>query len=326
MASMKQITSGDKLGGILLILLGIVLLNKGLNLLPNLEDFLMGGGLGIGAMMSFRYYQRHPQKWWVLIPGGLLFGLAGLFIIDAIPLLDRHFDEDSFFLITLAFTFWVIYTTQPRRKWPLILAGLIGFVAVITSLNNPDFFLGLIFVGGGVLAFQYYFSNRHHWWLLIPGAALLGVSGILITNGIGWFGDYFNGSIMLLALSLGFWVIYIREEKHWWAVLPAGVLTTLGFMVTLSSLVQIDFQASFLLLGLGATFDLLWLRRHSDGTGWAIWPGAILSGIGLLIPIIPYAGSLIPLALIGAGGWLLTRNLLQNYQRGLVFCQQSNEG
>jgi len=110
-------------------------------------------------------------------------------------------------------------------------------------------------------------------------------------------------------LSLAFWVIFVREKQHWWAAIPAGVLTSLAAVVAVESATYGD-PASLLFIGLGMTFGLLWLIRKENPTGWAKWPAMILLFFGLFLPAIEHFDQTWPLILIVVGSWLLIKNLV----------------
>jgi hypothetical protein len=89
-------------------------------------------------------------------------------------------------------------------------------------------------------------------------------------------------------------------------------------MITIDSFTSGSFPASFLIIGFGLTFGMLWIRRKSDGTDWAIWPASALIGLGLFISVAEYFDTLWPLIFIAAGGWLLLKNFAQNRKSDTV--------
>jgi len=167
----------------------------------------------------------------------------------------------------------------------------------------------------GVIGFLFlsaYLSNRRHWWPLLPAAVLLGIAGTSLAEQIPLLRP-FSGGIFLFFLSLAFWVIFVGQRRSWWAVIPAGVLTTLAFISVLDEFVRGDaLTDSLFFIGIGLTFGVLWLMRHHSGTGWAIWPAAISLAFGLFLPAARYFDRLWPFVLIAVGLWMLWRNISQN--------------
>ena len=194
---------------------------------------------------------------------------------------------------------------------------LLGFVLLLDTLhlagNMPVITLAGLFGLAALFGFHHYYQHHNRWWIVIPSSVLLGLAGVLSLDALWVFRRFDEGSFMIFAIALGFWLIYITQDKHWWAGIPAGILTTLALMIALDSAVYgVDFVGAFLMIGFGLTFGMLWLRRGSDGTGWAIWPAIVLAGIGFFIPIAGHLDLLWPLGLITAGLWLIRRELAQS--------------
>ena len=312
---------------VMLILFGFLLLLDTFNILNDATELFLAAIFGFGAFVSLSFYLQHRQNWWALIPGGILLGLSGFFLIDAFPSLNRQVDEVSFMMFAFALAFWVIFATERRQRWAIIPAGLFTFVALIITFENPEFFLALLFGLASFFGFQFYAKNHKHWWILLPSSALLGVSAILASESMSFLSRRIEeGSLMLFALALGFWLIYISHGKHGWAAIPAGILTTLGFLVAIERFIPGNFEGPFLMIGFGLTFGMLWVRRKLDDTGWAIWPASILLAIGLFIAVAEYADKIWPFIFIGVGGWLIWRNFAQNRKINPVNGTPPNRG
>jgi hypothetical protein len=82
----------------------------------------------------------------------------------------------------------------------------------------------------------------------------------------------YYGPIFLFAVALPFFVLYFRAAANWWAIIPAGALTTLSLIAALaiSGVVRFEreeaFMTALLMAGLAATFAVLWLRHEQ---AWA---------------------------------------------------------
>ena len=310
MPQQKQSSMWNTSLSIALILLGFLLLLDTFNIVGDMTGIFLAGIFCVGGLIGVGYYLQNRQHWWALIPGGLLLGLSGFFAIDALPFLNHRVDEVGFMMFAFALAFWVIFLTEHQQKWAIIPAILFSFVATIVTVENPEFFIALVLGLAAFFGFRYFVKNPNHWWILIPGSVMLGVAGVMTIDSLRIFRGIDEGSFMLLAIALGFWIIYITQDKHWWAGIPAGILTTIAFMIAVGDIAgSVDFEGPFIMLGFGLTFGMLWARRASDSTSWAVWPAMILGSIGMLILIAEHLALIWPLTIIGVGIWLIGRNL-----------------
>ncbi|HZW04128.1 MAG TPA: hypothetical protein VFF68_09390, partial [Anaerolineaceae bacterium] len=182
----------------------------------------------------------------------------------------------------------------------LILAGLFSLLDVLDILDVGSLGWALLFLGGGA-AFLYVLAvNRStYWWAAIPGFALLGLG---LTIGVEELAprlsDVLGGMFFLGSLALAFWIVYILNRSFWWAVIPAGVLTTLALVAGAEGLLG-DSRADWVFfLGLAATFGILSLLPVNGGQrmSWPLWPaGALLVlAIFLMFDAFDLAGVVIP--------------------------------
>jgi hypothetical protein len=118
--------------------------------------------------------------------------------------------------------------------------------------------------------------------------------------------DY-GGAIFLGGIGLSFFAVYLTDRvERWWALIPGGVLVTLGGM-TIAAERFGEFQtAGFFFLGLAATFLLVAVLA---GMNWAYWPALVLGIMGFLgiASLLDIANYLWAVVLIGAGGFMLIR-------------------
>lgn len=168
-----------------------------------------------------------------------------------------------------------------------------------------------LFGGLGVLCLLTAFFYRSLWGLLFPGFILLGLAAtIFLSTGASAPGNV-AGAVFLASIALPFWITALLSRSNWWAIIPAGVITTLAIMPLLSE-ARLDGQVTgaIFFLGLGLTFVLmrLWALGR-PGTGWAWYPAFILGGIGLVI-LASSNSRLWPVVVIIAGAVLLIRALL----------------
>jgi hypothetical protein len=185
----------------------------------------------------------------------------------------------------------------------LLLLDLFGVIADIL----PYIWI-VLFAAAGVVFLIAYAMDRRHWWALLPGCTLLGLSAtsiiaVFMADSISDLG----GAIFLGGVALGFWLVYILHREHWWAIIPAGVLTTLAVLAGIGT-----GQSAVFFIGLGVTFLLVFLLPSPGGRQtWALIPAAILLVLGIVLrtPYIEALNYIGAAALIIGGGYFLFRAL-----------------
>lgn len=139
--------------GLLLIALGTIIF---------MDNYLAGGidrwggaiFLGLLGLAFSLIYLSHRDFWWAVIPGGVLFTLAGITLISE----DDQFVGAVFFM-GLALTFALVYILPKpagRLTWALYPAGILLLVGILvllgaTNLTNFILPLALLIIGGMVL-------------------------------------------------------------------------------------------------------------------------------------------------------------------------------
>jgi hypothetical protein len=189
----------------------------------------------------------------------------------------------------------------------LFLLQNLGLMSIVGGL-----IWGMLFGVAGLAFLLVFATSRANWWAAIPGLTLVGLAGLI---GMGTvfprMAERLGGPFFLGCIGLSFWVIYFTVRENWWAIIPAGTLSTLALIALLASESNGWAMGALLFLGLAATFGLIYLLPTPQGRmRWAIYPSGILGAMGMLL-LIGAAGSLIniflALALIGGGAYLVMR-------------------
>lgn len=197
-----------------------------------------------------------------------------------------------------------------KRFDPQIVFGLLlltgGALALLQTMgylkNASDVFWGGMFIAIGLLFLSLLVGG--HWWGVFPGFTLFAIGALIFLPD-----DFKNlgGLIFLGGIALSFWATYITAPRErWWALIPAGVLTTLaGITVAAERFGEFE-TAGFFFLGLSATFLLVALLA---GMRWAYWPALVLGVMGVLglASLFEIANYIWAVALIAVGGLLLFR-------------------
>jgi len=145
-----------------------------------------------------------------------------------------------------------ITPTQRRDRDRSILAMILIGAGVLFLLGQFAFFPGfgdiVLLLIGGIFLYAYFTTKpAYRIGFLIPGAILTGI-------GVGTFLEHmpgidllFGGNIVAITLGLGFCAIWFFDRRHWWSLIPGGIILLGG----LSSLFQVGALWPIILIGLG---------------------------------------------------------------------------
>ena len=135
---------------------------------------------------------------------------------------------------------------------------------------------------------------------------LFGAVGLLATITSGRF----SGTAVLGFIAMAFLLVWLRDNRHWWALIPGGVMSGLSVITALEVLFPRWDTGPLFLLFLAGTFTLLYLMpSERGGQRWALIPAVVLIIVTVLAndPLSGSPGWVVPIAMIGVGFYLLTQ-------------------
>ena len=144
-------------------------------------------------------------------------------------------------------------------------------------------------------------------WLRIAVHAALTITAAATTTQL-------SGPAFLGFAALAFWLVYRtptrKQPVTGWAIIPAGAISTLAAVAAVDTLRPGWDGGAVFLLGMTATFTVIYLLPRERGGGrWALWPALAWALLTVLAndPTGAFTRWLLPLTLIGIGiavlGW-----------------------
>lgn len=180
----------------------------------------------------------------------------------------------------------------------LIVLGVLGLLGQFGWLEGFGNLVGTaLFALAAALVLAQYRRRRERLWTLPVGFGLAGLA--LATLDTVWGGGAFLGGI-----GLGFVAIYVESRPDWWALIPGGILLSLGFAAITDEAGRGDGGAGFF-LGLAITFLVVYALPDARQR-WAIYP----AGAAAVLAVVAFgfgAEWIFPLVLLALGAYLLLR-------------------
>ena len=233
---------------------------------------------GISLLALVSYLLGGRAQWGLLFPAGAFGGLALVITLAEANVDSAAVASPLFFGLLIPFL--VAYLTDRAHNWwALIPGGVMLFLALVTLLVDSagGEWVGALFLFMIALSFLVvYLNNRTRIWALLV-AYIMAVLGIAPLMSIGGRDAAYYGPIFLFAVALPFFVVYLRSASNWWAIIPAGSVTTIAIIAALAiaglinengrgGLVGAGLANALLMAGLAATFAVVWVRHNKP---WA---------------------------------------------------------
>jgi hypothetical protein len=168
------------------------------------------------------------------------------------------------------------------------------------------------FAFGGLALYLFYTRNRQHWWALIPAYILMTIAALIALGTLRVSGEWI-AAFVLYAIGFPFLYVYLRDHRHWWALIPAYVMAAVGtfplllwFNNHILDLINGFGIAAYWQFAIALPFFVVYLRNHEHW--WALIPGGLFAFMGVIFAAVG-TWWLIPAAMIIGGAYLVVRQL-----------------
>ncbi|RPJ43970.1 MAG: hypothetical protein EHM21_10735, partial [Chloroflexi bacterium] len=310
--------------GIVLIVLGAVYLVTGAGWIT-IEDPKLGLAIfaPLAALFFTSYYLSGPQRWGWLFPACIFTALSVMMLMLIVGGEDPGPVIAVPLMLGIAAPFFIAYIQDRTRWWALIPGYIMLVLAVLMAFVDqmPGEWFATVFMLAVAVPFLVVFLlDRSRKWALIPFAAIA-ITGLIPLLSTQFEGQNLAGLINLM-IGVPFLIVYFWSPRNWWALIPAGFFISVAVGVVISggkfagnfAVNEIESMgrlvAAVMFTGWALTFFLLWLRRKSVPTAWAIYPAAALIFFAVVTVIggSQAVNNTWPVILIAAGGLMVYNN------------------
>ena len=296
------------LWGLILIFAGGLFMAANLGYILVLSSqFWMVTFAGVSALFFVLYFLSGVHNWGLLFPACIFGGVALTMGLVELGVTSSALGVPV--LLGLAVPFIVEFTLDVRKNWwaliPTWVFAVLTLIVLITDFVPGEVIGSLVIFAVAVPFLVVYLVDRSRTWALIPTVVLTAVSLIplIALQGVGEF----IGSFVLFVIAAPFFVVFFWSQKNWWALIPAGITSSIAFALLVVGVGdlgrwEVPLLNGIIFLGWAATFAVLWLRRATEPTDWAIYPAVCLAGAAVLAFLLSTSfNAFWPLALIAGG-------------------------
>jgi len=169
--------------------------------------------------------------------------------------------------------------------WGLLLVcfGIFGLLETFFNLSVGTW--AAVFAAAGAAVLLVFLADTDEWWPLIPAYILLAIAGLLAVIAFDLLLGDAIATYALLAIALPFVVVFLRDRRQWWSLIPAYVMLVVAGIIFFSNLRALpDYLiGTFVLVSIGLPFLAVYLADRSRW--WALVPAYSMFSISVIIPL-----------------------------------------
>lgn len=149
-----------------------------------------------------------------------------------------------------------LYFSDRSEAWLLIPGYALLAVALLIALVTVDILMdeAIAFYVLSAIALPFlvvFFRDRAQWWALIPAYVLFVVGLMVALIGWGILDDLLVPAYVMFAIAIPFFVVFARDTRNWWALIPGGILAVIGLSFLIAEAAA-QYIAPVLLILVGA--------------------------------------------------------------------------
>ena len=161
-----------------------------------------------------------------------------------------------------------LYSIDRTEKWMLVISyallALASLVSLLTLNILQDPFIATFVLLAIALPFLMAFlqSKRTKWGLLIPFYILLSVGVMVPLIGFGVLEGVLIAAYVLFAIAIPFFVVYARNSRKWWALIPGGITSIIGLSFLIAeNAIQFVAPIAMIIAGIWIAFRAISERK-----------------------------------------------------------------
>lgn len=169
--------------------------------------------------------------------GGFLIILGGLMLLELFNELGPWVWGGFFVIMGAAFL--GVYAIDRSRRGTLVPSYIMFVIAGLIASIELDFLrdeaVAIYVLSAIATPFLIGFlRSRKEWGRLIPAYILFAVAGMIGLTSLKVLSDNLVVSYILFAVALPFLLVYVRNRKQWWALIPGGIVAIVGIAFLLT--------------------------------------------------------------------------------------------
>ena len=216
--------------GMLLIVFGVDAL---LDSFLGLDDMIEVGLIALGGLVTLTFFFTDRKDWVLLIPPYILLATAGIAFL-VINDMMRDGIIATVVLVLIAIPFLAVFLLNRENWWALIPGWVLLTIGVMVFLLDQNLLPGdlvplYVLSSIGMPFLVVYLMNRENWWALIPAYVLLNIATMVTLIVFDLLDGFAIPAYIMFSIAIPFVVVFLINRSQRWALIPAGILSFLGF-------------------------------------------------------------------------------------------------